>query len=295
MPKNAKGSNLVSVSRKKAVPTTTMPARWFPLECNPDVMSRYVAQLGLQSESRLAFHDVFGFEDDLLAMIPPGRLCALLLLYPISRANTAYSVAQIRAQYPALMTEKRDDDDAAATALIDSDTVAAADPSSVSAPPFFVKQTIANACGTIGIIHALMNNRDCVSFADGSFLANFAKDASGKSPGQLAALLESSVTLNETQAVAANEGQTNNQSIDTPIYTHFISFVEVGGDVWKLDGRLPGPIKVSPRPAAPATSSSSSAADIGSLLRAAADETKTLMSLDPTEVNFSCVACVIEE
>jgi ubiquitin carboxyl-terminal hydrolase L3 len=44
-----------------------------------------------------------------------------------------------------------------------------------SRQPFFVRQTIGNACGTVALLHALCNNQDKVDggFAKDSFLDSF--------------------------------------------------------------------------------------------------------------------------
>lgn len=44
-----------------------MAPQWLPLESNPDVLNGYAWKLGL-SET-FAFHDVYGLEPDLFAMV----------------------------------------------------------------------------------------------------------------------------------------------------------------------------------------------------------------------------------
>jgi ubiquitin carboxyl-terminal hydrolase L3 len=39
--------------------------------------------------------------------------------------------------------------------------------------PFFMKQTIGNACGTVALLHAICNNQDKVDFVKDSFLDIF--------------------------------------------------------------------------------------------------------------------------
>ena len=56
--------------------------RWFPLESNPEVMSKYVAELGLDT-SVYEFHDVFSTEDWALSMVP-RPVVAVLLLFPLT-------------------------------------------------------------------------------------------------------------------------------------------------------------------------------------------------------------------
>jgi ubiquitin carboxyl-terminal hydrolase L3 len=193
--------------------------KWFPLESNPDVMNRYAESLGLSLDAApLRFVDVFGFDEELLAFVQ--NPASLLLVFPITDA-----------------TEKENGEACAAAA----ENVAKL--TSAGAIPFFIKQTISNACGTIGILHALLNQPSLVPFVkEGSFLAKFAASAKNANPEERAALLERSDELEAAQAVAAAEGQTANQDIDAEINLHFIAFVHKAGTLYELDGRKPFPL-----------------------------------------------------
>jgi ubiquitin carboxyl-terminal hydrolase L3 len=91
-----------------------MPKSWLPLEANPEVLTSYCQRLGLQST--LGFHDVLGVEEWAMDMIPQP-VHAILLLFPISSASEA----------------ERE------STLADGGIRA-----------YFMKQTVGNACGTIG-------------------------------------------------------------------------------------------------------------------------------------------------
>ena len=190
--------------------------KWFPLESNPEVMNKYIKTLGLKESSPLQFCDVFGLDDELLAMVQDPA--ALLLVFPISDA-----------------TEK---ENAEACAAVNQEALNALPQ---EAQPFFIKQTISNACGTIGILHALANNLDKLGphIETGSFLANFFKAGASMSGEERAKLLCESEQLEQAQAEAAQDGQTQNQGLDADINLHFVAFVHKDGTLYEMDGRKP--------------------------------------------------------
>lgn len=57
-------------------------SQWVPLEANPELFTSWCSALGLDT-SHKSFHDVFGFDDDLLAMVPQP-VFALLFLFPLT-------------------------------------------------------------------------------------------------------------------------------------------------------------------------------------------------------------------
>jgi ubiquitin carboxyl-terminal hydrolase L3 len=100
------------------------------LENNPEVMTSLVHNLGLSTS--LSFHDVFSIDDpDLLSFIPRPA-CALLLVFPVSKSYETFRFNEDkdRPEY----TGKGDGEDV-----------------------IWYKQTIRNACGLIGLLHAVSN------------------------------------------------------------------------------------------------------------------------------------------
>lgn len=225
-----------------------MSKKWFPLEANPEVMNRYIKTLGV--DGGVSFNDVFGLDDELLAMVPQPVL-AVLLLYPITAENDG-AVNALHEQAPA------------------------ADPAA-----FFMKQTVDNACGTVGIVHAVANNIGSVNVREGSILQRFIASTKTASPAERAATFESDPELDQAQGVAANEGQTTNQDINAKINLHFICQAVVNGALYEFDGRKEKPLNLG-------------TCTPEQLLKRAAVRAQEYMALNPGESNFSVIALCAE-
>lgn len=103
---------------------------FIPLEANPELMTKLLHDLGLQSS--LAVHDVYSLtEPELLAFIPrPAH--ALLLVFPVS---AAYESARLAEDVTLPEYSGKGDGE----------------------PVVWFKQTIRNACGMMGLLHAVSN------------------------------------------------------------------------------------------------------------------------------------------
>ncbi|OON23388.1 ubiquitin carboxyl-terminal hydrolase, family 1, partial [Opisthorchis viverrini] len=93
-------------------------------------MNQFMYNLGIKPEWQ--FSDVYGFEPELLSMVPRPVL-AVIMLYPLHDSYTDDGIGQ----------------------SVDNPHV------------FLVKQTISNACGTIALLHGIMNNEQFLEFKDG--------------------------------------------------------------------------------------------------------------------------------
>ncbi|KAJ3786523.1 peptidase C12, ubiquitin carboxyl-terminal hydrolase [Lentinula aff. detonsa] len=185
-------------------------SRWIPLESNPE----WANKAGLDKEES-QFSDIYGLDEELLAMVPkPVR--AVLLLFPISKT---------------LEAKRREEDE-----KIRSESI----PSSFSSI-IWIKQTISNACGTIGLLHALANTG--VKYTPQSPLAQFIEACRDKTPAERAQFLETTPLFAEIHAESASTGQSA-VPIDLDTDLHFTCFVEADIEgvphVVELDGRRAG-------------------------------------------------------
>lgn len=109
-----------------------------------------------------------------------------------------------------------------------------------------MKQTIGNACGTIGLLHMILNNIDKLPVGPGSFLAEFHKATKGMSPKERGKYLEDppegAPDIEEAHQEAANAGDTAAPDIEDDVDLHFVCFVERDGSLYELDGRKAGPV-----------------------------------------------------
>jgi ubiquitin carboxyl-terminal hydrolase L3 len=96
----------------------------------------------------------------------------------------------------------------------------------------------------IGLLHAVGNNREVLSFAEDSFLASFFPEAEGKTPAEIATLLAADERIDAAHGSAAEEGQSEQTGED--VNTHFICFCCKDGHLYELDGRKHAPINHGP-------------------------------------------------
>eukprot|EP00304_Pavlova_gyrans_P006975 CAMPEP_0206050276 /NCGR_PEP_ID=MMETSP1466-20131121/28807_1 /ASSEMBLY_ACC=CAM_ASM_001126 /TAXON_ID=44452 /ORGANISM="Pavlova gyrans, Strain CCMP608" /LENGTH=305 /DNA_ID=CAMNT_0053425387 /DNA_START=48 /DNA_END=966 /DNA_ORIENTATION=- len=187
---------------------------WLPLESNPEVLNEFATKIG--SQGAFAFHDVFGLDPELLAMVP--RPCiAVTLLFP-SDAMKPAKAEQLRK----LSEEDYKPDDGI----------------------FFMRQYVGNACGTIAAVHALANNSFVLGSDSG--LAQFVAQNTNLTPEDRGANLARAKFISQATEASAQEGQTATPGLGDEVNHHFITFVNIGGVVYELDGAKPYPINHGP-------------------------------------------------
>ncbi|OXB63587.1 hypothetical protein ASZ78_014212 [Callipepla squamata] len=173
--------------------------------CAPQVLSR----LGVSPGWR--FVDVLGFEEEALGAVP-SPACALLLLFPLTEQHENFRKQQ---------TEKIKDQE-------------------ISSKVYFLKQTVSNSCGTIGLIHAVANNKDKIKLDEGSALKKFLEETADLSPEERAKRFANNKAIQEVHNAVAQEGQCRVE--DNSVNFHFILFANVDGHLYELDGRMPFPV-----------------------------------------------------
>ncbi|KAJ3037374.1 Ubiquitin carboxyl-terminal hydrolase isozyme L3 [Rhizophlyctis rosea] len=218
---------------------------WIPLESNPQVMNKYTERLGVATH--WAFTDVWGLEPDLLQFIP-RPVAAVVFLFPVTEKYEEYRKNE----------EQRIKKDG----------------QKVSPELYFVRQTIGNACGTIGLLHALANNTDVLELGDGP-LKRILQKTRAKSPDERAGVLEDDQDLACVHEASSQEGQTSAPPAEQDVDTHFVCFVQRDGDIYELDGRKPFPINHGPS---------------SDLLLDAAEVIKTFIARDPDQLSFTVIA-----
>jgi len=196
-------------------------------------MTSLVHTLGLSST--LAFHDVWSIDDPAMLSFVPRPASALLLVFPVSKSYEQFRVEE------------------------DSDKQVY-EGKGAEEPVIWYKQTIRNACGLIGILHAVSNGtaRSFVGMLDiSSLLPNYTNDslesdsdlqklindAIPLTPDDRAQLLYDSQALEKAHQGAASQGQSNAPGAEDDIDLHFVCFIKDDKNrLWEMDGRRKGPI-----------------------------------------------------
>ncbi|XP_043548257.1 ubiquitin carboxyl-terminal hydrolase isozyme L1 [Chiloscyllium plagiosum] len=186
---------------------------WKPMEINPEMLNKCLSRLGVASSWK--FVDVLGLENESLSMVP-SPVCALMLLFPLSQ------------QVGNLTNTDRDRQTSELSGK------------GIDSKVYFLKQTISNSCGTVGLINAIANNQDKLDFVEGSILKKFLNETMDLSAGERAKQLEQNQEIKSAHDATAQEGECQVHEDGTNF--HFITLVGVDEHLYELDGRMPFPI-----------------------------------------------------
>jgi ubiquitin carboxyl-terminal hydrolase L3 len=193
-------------------------AAFIPLEANPQLMTTLIHKLGVSPA--LQMHDVFSLtEPELLSFIPRPAL-ALLLVFPVSAVYESHRLAE-----DALA------DDYAGRGSAE--------------PVLWWRQTIRNACGMMGLLHACANGPAREFIEPDSTIDKLIKDSVDLAPEQRAQLLQNTPAVAEAHREAASSGDTAAPDAQDDVDLHYVCFVKGSdGALYELDGRRKGPIKL---------------------------------------------------
>lgn len=196
-----------------------MPQKMFKvLENNPEVMNHLGKVLGMNDA--LSFYDIYSLTDpDLLSFIPRPAY-ALLVIIPMTPT----------------WHEARESEDHGKSDY---------EGKSASEPVIWFKQTIGNACGSIGLVHCLLNSGAAAHIVPGSTLAQIRDEALPKGMAERAKVLEDSEAFEtaHAEAVLLGDSPVPATSSEDRSGQHFVAFVKAGdGHLWELEGGRKGPL-----------------------------------------------------
>ncbi|KAI1872602.1 hypothetical protein JX265_005482 [Neoarthrinium moseri] len=193
--------------------------RWVMLENNPEVMDQLAAKLGLGRE--LGFYDVYSLDEpDLLAHIPRPAL-ALLVIVPLT----------------ASWDKDREAEDSG------KEDYAGSGPQE---PVVWFKQTIGNACGSIGLLHCAINGPAVDYIQPGSDLERIRNAAIPLKMTDRASMLYHNAAFEAAHKSLEQVGDTPAQPAAEHIGQHFVAYVKADGRLWELEGSRKGPLDRGP-------------------------------------------------
>lgn len=181
-------------------------------------MNALKKKLGLSDE--LEFYDVWSLDEpELLAHIPrPAH--ALLVIIPLNKA----------------WDEERKTEDAD---KVDYTGVGEGE------PVIWFKQTIGNACGSIGVLHSVINGPASKFIIPGGEFDKLRREAIPLKVAERAQMLYDSQPFEDAHAAVAHLGDTIAPALELGHHLghHFVSFVKADdGNLWELEGSRKGPI-----------------------------------------------------
>lgn len=191
--------------------------RFTMLENNPEVMNQLSRDLGFDTTA-YSFHDIYSLTDpDMLAILPRPVL-ALLVIIPLTPT-----------WHEARTAEDKDKPEYAGKGEDE--------------PVIWFRQIIGNACGSIGLVHCLLNTDVSEDIRPESTLDQIRKEAIPKGIVERAKVLEASEAFEKAHRDAAKQGDTLEIPISDHNGQHFVAFVKAkDGHLWELEGNRKGPL-----------------------------------------------------
>lgn len=179
-------------------------------------MTRLATKLGLSPE--LQFYDIYSLDDpELLAHIPRPVL-ALLVTIPFTTAWDHDRKAEDagKSDYAGFGPEE---------------------------PVIWFKQTIGNACGSIGLLHSAINGPAADFVQPDSDLAAIRSRAIPLQMAERADMLYNNVPFELAHKSVEEAGDTLAIPVAENTGQHFVTFVKTEGKLWELEGSRKGPLE----------------------------------------------------
>lgn len=129
----------------------------------------------------------------------------------------------------------------------------------------------------MSLIHSVLNNMSVIQLKDGSVMKTFYDKAKDLSPEERGKLLEADMSFIAVHEALAAEGQTAAPPAESNVNHHFISLVNVGDELFELDGTKNFPISHGPT-------------NDETFLSNAARVCKEFIARDPSDVSFTIIA-----
>lgn len=111
-------------------------------------------------------------------------------------------------------------------------------------PVVWFKQTIGDACGSIGLLHCLINGPALSHLAPNSIAAKIREQAIPLNMTERAQMLYDSKEFEDAHQSVAEMGDTKAPLNEDGVHLgqHFVAFVKANGRLWELEGGRMGPL-----------------------------------------------------
>ncbi|KAJ3561827.1 hypothetical protein NP233_g9960 [Leucocoprinus birnbaumii] len=197
--------------------TTEHRKVYIPLESNPEVFTELIGKLG--AEPQLSVQDVYSLDDpDLIAMVPRPVYALIFNLISTDKYK-----------------QWRDADE---------------EPRPVyngfgeAEEILWFEQTIHNACGFYGLLHAISNGPAADHILPDSALSRFLAQARLLARDERALALEDNQEIEKAYSEAAVQGDTAPPALGEEVDYHYIAFVpnKANNRIYLMDGVRKGPV-----------------------------------------------------
>lgn len=180
-------------------------------------MNALALKLGLSPD--LQFYDVYSLTDPTLLSMIPRPVYALLVILPLTAAWNAHR-----------MEEDKDKEEYASKG--------------VDEPVMWFKQTIGHACGSIGLLHCVLNGPAKEHIDPDSTFDHIKDKAIGLGVEQRARMLYNDHEFEKAHQSVGMMGDTVPPDArgGEHLGQHFVAFVKEGGRLWELEGSRKGPL-----------------------------------------------------